>query len=234
MAHEVVLKIQRFDPAKDKEPYYKEYKLMVEDMDRVLDCLHTIKWKYDGTLAFRRSCGHGMCGSDAMKINGRNRLACQVLVRELGSKITVEPIPGFQIIKDLIVDMEPFYEKLELVKPYLVNDEPAPVRERLQSQEEVESLDRAISCILCGSCTSSCPSFWTHPDYLGPAAFLKAYRFIFDTRDRAGLERLDRIDDSDGLWRCHTIFNCVEACPREINLTWHISKLKQKAVSRNL
>jgi succinate dehydrogenase / fumarate reductase iron-sulfur subunit len=203
----------------------------------VLDCLHKIKWEQDGTLTFRRSCAHGICGSDGIRVNGRNMLACSKLLQDLNWKktITIEPLPALPIIKDLIVDMGDFYAKQETVKPYLINNTPVQGdKERLQSNEDAESLFESAKCIMCGCCTTSCPSTWTNENYLGPAALLKAYRFIFDTRDEAADERLDIIDTPDGIWRCHTIFNCIEACPKEINITWHLSLLKKRLAQREL
>lgn len=229
----VTLSIQRFDPEKDEAPYREEYNIDVDPTFRILDCLDKVKWDIDGGLAYRRSCSHGICGSDAMKINGKNMLACQVLVQDFKKKyITIDPIPALPIIKDLIVDMDSFFAKYDVVKPYLITKELPPEKERYQSQKDREVIDESVNCILCGACSASCPSQWTNEDYLGPAALLKAYRFVFDSRDQAANERLDIVDSGDGLWRCHTIFNCVEVCPKEINITWHLSQLKKKCVER--
>ncbi|MCX7833133.1 MAG: succinate dehydrogenase iron-sulfur subunit [Ignavibacteria bacterium] len=229
----VTLSILRFDPEKDERPYRKEYTIDAEPTDRILDCLDKVKWEQDGSLSYRRSCSHGICGSDAMMINGKNRLACQVLVKDFKKKyIKIDPLPALPIIKDLIVDMDLFFAKYEIVKPYLINKQQPPQKERLQSPEDRALIDESVNCILCGACSTSCPSQWTNENYLGPAALLKAYRFIFDSRDEAANERLDIIDTPDGLWRCHTIFNCVEVCPKEINITWHLSQLKMKCVER--
>jgi succinate dehydrogenase / fumarate reductase iron-sulfur subunit len=231
----VTFKIQRFDPEVDTAPHYKEYKLDVPGTFRILDVLHEIKWKHDGTLTFRRACAHGVCGSDAMLINGKNQLACQTLVQDLKTdRITVEPMKKYKVIKDLVVDMTAFFDNLNRIKPYFVADGPPPARERLQENEDRDVIDEATKCILCGACTSSCPSFWTDPKFLGPAALLKAFRFVFDTRDAASDERLNIINDSHGVWRCHTIFNCVEACPKEINITDALSHLKRRLVTRKL
>lgn len=230
---QATFRVLRYNPEKDKQPHFEDYTLDVHPTMTVLDVLHQIKWNYDGTLSFRRSCAHGICGSDGIKINGKNGLACSLLLKEINLKktVTIEPLPHFPIIKDLIVDMTDFYKKLETVKPYLSVNAPAPVEgERLQSNEDAEMLFESAKCILCACCTTSCPSTWSDENYLGPAALLKAYRFAFDTRDEASDERLDIIDTPDGAWRCHTIFNCNECCPKEINITWHISQLK-KAVS---
>jgi len=225
---QVTLRVFRFNPETDKKPSYESYTLDAQPTDRVLDLLEYVKSYHDGTLSFRRSCAHGICGSDAVRINGHNRLACKVLVRDLKSKkITVEPILGMQVIKDLIVDMEPFFEHYRSVMPYLVNDEPPPSRERIQSEEQHARFDDTTKCILCACCTTSCPSFWSGDKYVGPAAIVAAHRFIFDSRDRAGAERLKILNDAFGVFRCHTIFNCTEACPREIEVTRAIGEVKK-------
>lgn len=224
---QVVLKIQRFDPENDAKPRWEEYQVEVEPTDRLLDALHQVKWYQDGALAFRRSCAHGVCGSDAMTINSVNRLACKVLMNELGSKVTVEPLRGFPVIKDLVVDMEPFFEKYRSIKPYLIAYDADPPVERYQSPEERATIDDTTKCILCGGCTSSCPSFWGNPDYVGPAAIVQAHRFIFDSRDMGANERLEILNDRDGVWRCRTIFNCVGACPRDIDVTRAIGEVKK-------
>lgn len=225
---QVTLKIFRYNPELDKKPHYDKYQLEAEPVDRVLDLLEYVKGHFDGTLSFRRSCAHGVCGSDAMRINGVNRLACKMLVKDLGTdKIIVEPILGLPVIKDLIVDMESFFEHYRSVMPYLVNDEPPPKKERLQSEEEHQRFDDTTKCILCACCTTSCPSFWASEEYVGPAAIVAAHRFIFDSRDRAGAERLRILNDAFGVYRCHTIFNCTDACPREIQVTRAIGEVKQ-------
>lgn len=228
------LKIRRFNPETDKKPRWGTYEVEVEPTDRVLDALHYVKWYIDGTLTLRRSCAHGVCGSDAMRINGRNRLACKVLIKDVGRRITVEPILGLPVIKDLVVDMEPFMAHYRAVMPYLVNDEPPPGTERLQSIEERERFDDTTKCILCAACTTSCPSFWTMGQYIGPAAVVQAHRFIFDSRDRASQERLEILAQSDGVWRCRTIYNCTEACPREIQVTQAIAEVKREMVRRGM
>jgi succinate dehydrogenase / fumarate reductase iron-sulfur subunit len=225
---EVTLKIFRYNPEKDKKAHYDKFKVEAEPTDRVLDLLEYVKGEYDGTLSFRRSCAHGICGSDAMRINGRNYLACKVLVHELKSRrIVVEPLLGLPVIKDLIVDMEPFFEHYRSVLPYLINDEPPPKAERLQSPEQRELFDDTTKCILCACCTTSCPSFWSGEKYVGPAAIVAAHRFIFDSRDRAAAERLRILNDQFGVYRCHTIFNCTVACPREIQVTKAIGEVKR-------
>ena len=231
---QVKLKIRRFNPETDKKRWWGHYQAEVEPTDRVLDALHYVKWHVDGTLAFRRSCAHGVCGSDAMLINGRNQLACKVLIKEVGSNITIEPLLGLPVIKDLVVDMEPFFEQYRAVKPYLVNDDPPPATERPQSIEERERFDDTTKCILCAACTTSCPSFWTRSDYLGPAAVVQAHRFIFDSRDQASEERLQILAESNGVWRCRNIYNCTEACPREIQVTQAVAEVKREMMRRRL
>jgi succinate dehydrogenase / fumarate reductase, iron-sulfur subunit len=217
---DVTLRIRRYNPDLDDEPHWEEYHVAAEPTDRVLDLLHEVKWYQDGTLTFRRSCAHGVCGSDAMLINGRNRLACEMLVRDAGTRITVEAIRGLPVVKDLLVDMEPFWDSYRSVKPFLVNgDVPADGRERRQSPEERQRFEDSSRCILCAACTTSCPIFWSDQKYVGPASIVNAHRFIVDSRDRAGRERLEILADPDGVWRCRTTFNCVEACPRDINVT---------------
>lgn len=227
-------KIKRFNPEKDTFPWWEEFTLEMEPFERLLDGLIKIKDNIDGSLTFRRSCGHGICGSCAMKINGKNSLACQTLIKDMPQTITLEPLPALPVIKDLVVDMTLFFEKNNMVMPYLINNEPPPERERLQSPEDQEKIVESITCIMCGSCTTSCPSFWADRQYLGPSALLKAYRFIFDSRDRAGDERLEKAAQIHGLWRCHSIYNCVEACPKEIDITGHISKLKRLAIKKKI
>lgn len=230
----VKVKIRRFNPETDKKPWWGKYEVEVEPADRVLDALHYVKWYLDGTLTLRRSCAHGVCGSDAMRINGRNRLACKVLIKDAGRRITVEPILGLPVIKDLVVDMEPFMAHYRSVMPYLVNDQPAPGTERLQSIEERERFDDTTKCILCAACTTSCPSFWAKGEYVGPAAIVQAHRFVFDSRDRASQERLSITADADGVWRCRTIYNCTEACPRDIQVTQAIAEVKKEMLLRRL
>ncbi|MCL5997334.1 MAG: succinate dehydrogenase iron-sulfur subunit [Chloroflexi bacterium] len=232
----VHLKIKRFDPEKDKKPYWGEYDIEIEETDRVLDALQAVKWEIDGTLNFRRSCAHGICGSDAMRINGRNALACKVLVKDAvqNSVITIEPVIGLRILKDLIVDMEPFFAQYRAVMPYLVNGTDPGQRERLQSQEDRARYDDTTKCILCAACTTSCPSFWARGDYVGPAAIVQAHRFIFDSRDEAAEDRLQILGDANGVWRCRTIFNCTEACPRGIEITKAIGEVKKALVTGKL
>ncbi|MCD6401914.1 MAG: succinate dehydrogenase iron-sulfur subunit [Anaerolineales bacterium] len=231
---QITLKIFRYNPEKDKKGHFQTFVVPAEPTDRVLDLLEYVKAYEDGTLAFRRSCAHGICGSCAMRINGKNRLACKTLIKDLGTKkITVQPILGLRVLKDMIVDMEPFFEHYRSVMPYFVNDEPPPAKERLQSPEERERFDDTTKCILCGACTTSCPSFWVNDKYVGPAAIVNAHRFIFDSRDKAGAERLRILNDQFGVYRCRTIFNCTDACPREIQVTKAISEVK-KAIATGL
>jgi succinate dehydrogenase / fumarate reductase iron-sulfur subunit len=223
----VQFRIKRFDPATDQKPYFKDYEVDLEPTDRVLDGLNEIKWYQDGTLTYRRSCAHGVCGSDAMRINGRNRLACTLLVRDAGNKLTIEPLLGLPIIKDLVVDMEPFFKKYRDIKPYLINDDPEPTRERTQSPEQRAIFDDTTKCILCAACTTSCPPFWANHEFVGPASIVNAHRFIFDSRDQGAAERLDILNQREGVWRCRTVFNCTDACPRHIKITQAIEEVKR-------
>jgi succinate dehydrogenase / fumarate reductase iron-sulfur subunit len=230
---QVELSIQRFDPERDERPHWEKYIVLSEPMDRVLDLLHRIKWESDGSLTFRRSCAHGVCGSDAMMINGRNRLACKIRVDQLGNKISVAPLPGMKVVKDLVVDMDPFFAKYRTVMPYLMADDDPPANaERHQSAKERDRYDDTTKCILCAACTSSCPSFWAQEEYVGPAAIVNAHRFVFDSRDDHAHERLEILADENGVWRCRTIFNCVDACPRGINITRAILEVNGAIGSR--
>jgi succinate dehydrogenase / fumarate reductase, iron-sulfur subunit len=231
----VSLKVFRFNPEKDRKPHYETYKVDAQPTDRVLDLLEYVKDHFDGTLSYRRSCAHGVCGSDAIRINGRNYLACKVLVQDIkSSKITIEPILGLKVIKDLIVNMEPFFEHYRSIQPFLINDEQPPGQERIQSSEERERFDDTTKCILCAACTTSCPSFWANERYIGPAAIVNAHRFIFDSRDRGAVERLRILNDQFGVYRCHTIFNCTEACPREIEVTQAVGEVKKAIMTGRL
>jgi len=227
----ILFRIKRFNPETDERPRFQTYELDAAPEQPVLDCLHEIKWKQDGTLSFRRSCGHAICGSCAMTINRENKLACRTLVKDVGRRVTIEPLRSFPVIRDLVVDMDRFYEKFYAVMSWFVNNSAPPDRERLQSVEDHALIDEAASCILCACCTSACPSFWSDDDYLGPAALLKAYRSIFDTRDQAQLARLTLLDTAKGPWKCRTIFNCNEACPKEIDITNAIGRLKLRLSS---
>ncbi len=229
---DVQLRILRFNPERDKEPHFEDYTVKAEPMDRLLDCLHYVKWHKDSSLALRRSCAHGICGSDAMVINGVNALACKVLVKDLKQPITVEPIRGLPLMRDLIVDMEPFFAGYRAVKPWLITDphEREPDRERLQSQDERDRYDDTTKCILCAACTTSCPIFWSDEEYVGPAAIVNAHRFIFDSRDDGARERLEILSQKDGAFKCRTVFNCTEACPRGIKVTQAIQDVKRAAL----
>jgi succinate dehydrogenase / fumarate reductase iron-sulfur subunit len=229
---QVDLTILRFDPERDERPHWERYVVQAQPMDRVLDLLHSVKWEQDASLTFRRSCAHGVCGSDAMLINGRNRLACKSRVDQLGTRITVAPLPAFAVVKDLVVDMDEFFAKYRRMQPYLINDDPPPARERLQSPEERARFDDTTKCILCAACTSSCPSIWSKEPYVGPAAIVNAHRFIFDSRDQGSQERLEILADRDGVWRCRTIFNCVDACPRGIKIVEAILDVSSEIVER--
>jgi succinate dehydrogenase / fumarate reductase iron-sulfur subunit len=225
---QISLKVFRYNPEQDAKPHFETYTVEAEPNDRVLDLLEYVKGYIDGSLTFRRSCAHGVCGSDAMRINGRNRLACKVLVKDLDTQeITVEPLLGLRVLKDMFVDMEPFFEHYRSVMPYFVNDEAEPEKERLQSPAQRERFDDTTKCILCAACTTSCPSFWANGEYVGPAAIVNAHRFIFDSRDQAAADRLRVLNDQFGVYRCHTIFNCTEACPRDIQITQAIGEVKR-------
>jgi succinate dehydrogenase / fumarate reductase iron-sulfur subunit len=227
---EVTLRIKRFNPEIDVKPAFKEYTLDVEPTDRVLDALFRIKWHQDGSLTFRRSCAHGICGSDAMRINGRNRLACKELMLDYGKKITIEPLIGFRVIKDMVVDMTQFFDSYKSIKPYLIAEDESEHQERLQSPEQRARFEDTTKCILCACCTSSCPITWTNEEYVGPAAIVNAHRFIFDSRDQGGEQRLQILNSKSGVWRCRTIFNCTEVCPRDIHVTQAIEEVKRALV----
>lgn len=224
---DVHLKIKRFNPEVDEPTHWDEFVAEMEPTDRVLDALRYIKWYLDGSLTFRSSCAQGICGSDAMRINGRNRLACKTLIRDVAEPITVEPMFGLRVIKDLVVDMAPFFAQYRSIMPYLVNDDPPPEKERLQSEAQRERFDDSTKCILCACCTTGCPSFWANGAYVGPMAIVQAHRFIFDSRDQATKERLNIMGQPDGVWRCRTIFNCTEACPRSIQITRRIDEVRR-------
>jgi succinate dehydrogenase / fumarate reductase iron-sulfur subunit len=228
---EVTLKILRYNPETDEAPHYETYLVQdAEPNDLILDLLECVRGYQDGSLAFRRSCSHGICGSDAIRINGRNRLACKVLVKDISTEIiTLEPLLGLRVIKDLIVDMEPFFEHYSSVMPYFMcpDDPVEDGKERLQSPEQRERYDDTTKCILCAACTTSCPSFWVDGRYIGPSAIVNAHRFIFDSRDCGAIPRLNILNERMGVWRCRTIFNCTEACPRDIKITKAIAEIKR-------
>ena len=227
------ISIYRYDPDQDAAPYMKDYDVALEPSDRMLlDALVRVK-AMDDTFAFRRSCREGVCGSDAMNINGKNGLACLTNVSDLGARVVLRPLPGLPVIRDLIVDMTQFFKQYHSIKPYVVNHDPAPEKERLQSPEEREELNGLYECILCASCSTACPSFWWNPDkFVGPAGLLQAYRFLADTRDQATSERLDNLEDPYRLFRCHSIMNCVDVCPKGLNPTLAIGKIKELMVRR--
>ncbi|MFF7179624.1 succinate dehydrogenase iron-sulfur subunit [Streptomyces sp. NPDC008121] len=230
----VTLRIRRFNPEISDAAVWEDFPIEIDPKERVLDALHKIKWDVDGTLTFRRSCAHGICGSDAMRINGKNRLACKTLIKDVNPEkpITVEAIKGLTVLKDLVVDMEPFFQAYRDVMPFLVTKGNEPTRERLQSAEDRERFDDTTKCILCAACTSSCPVFWNDGQYFGPAAIVNAHRFIFDSRDEAGEQRLEILNDKDGVWRCRTTFNCTDACPRGIEVTKAIQEVKRALITR--
>ena len=224
------LKILRFDPQKDKESYYQTFDVDADPMDRLLDCLNRIRWEQDPTLSFRMSCGHGVCGSDGMRINGVCGLACQKLVKDLKEEVLVEPMPVFRVIKDLVVDMEPFLEKYNSIKPYLTTKTSPPERERRQSPDEERVFETAVRCILCACCTASCPVN-QNPEtagYVGPAALVRAFRYLFDSRDEASGERIALLDRKDGAWGCQTLWKCTQVCPKEIPVTKQIGQIKKR------
>jgi len=229
----VTLKIARFNPEYPDAAGFQSFRVPCLPSDRLLNLLIYVKSYLDGTLTFRRSCAHGVCGSDAMKINGVNRLACKVLMRDLLPKknkpltVTIEPIRGLPVEKDLVVNMEPFFDAYRAVKPYLITSGNAPTRERIQSPTDRARYDDTTKCILCACCTTSCPVYWNEGSYFGPAAIVNAHRFIFDSRDEGAAERLEILNDVDGVWRCRTTFNCTDACPRGIEVTKAIQEVKR-------
>ena len=231
----VQVKIRRYNPEVSEEVTWVTYTVDAFPTDRVLNLLMKIKAEQDGTLTFRRSCAHGVCGSDAMRINGVNRLACKVLMKDMPDKLTIEPIKGLPVEKDLVVDMEPFFDAYRAVKPFLMTGGGnEPTKEWLQSQADRERYDDTTKCILCAACTTSCPVFWTDGSYFGPAAIVNAHRFIFDSRDTGAEERLEILNDREGVWRCRTTFNCTEACPRGIQITKAIQEVKQALLFRRV
>lgn len=227
--------IYRYNPDNDAKPHMQDYVLDDCPADMMLlDALLLLK-EQDETLGFRRSCGEGVCGSDAMNINGRNGLACVTSLASLGDKVVLRPLPGRPVIRDLIVDMEQFYQQYRAVEPWLQNNDPKPEVERLQSPQQREQLDGLYECILCGCCSTACPSFWWNPErFLGPAALLQASRFLVDSRDQATEKRLQVLDDAYKLFRCHSIMNCVEVCPKGLNPTRAIGKIKQMMVKKTV
>lgn len=227
-------KIFRFDSTKDEKPYYQTFTVPYKKGMTVLEGLLYIQQKIDGSLAFRTACRAGICGSCAMHINGSYRLACETQISDLGDIVKVRPLAHLKVIKDLFVDMVPFWEKYKYIKPYLIPGDPNPEKERIQTPDQREKLNDLIDCILCGCCYAACTVTLTDPNYVGPAAFLKANRFNQDSRDSASADRLDLIDSDHGVWRCHTIFNCQKACPKDLNPPEAIANLKRKALVNRL
>jgi succinate dehydrogenase / fumarate reductase iron-sulfur subunit len=226
-------KIFRYDPDKDEKPRMQDYDIQLDAHEHMLlDALIRIK-EQDDSLSLRRSCREGVCGSDAMNINGKNGLACITKLADLKEPVELRPLPGLPVIRDLIVDMTQFFQQYHSIHPYLINLDPPPEKERLQSPEERDELNGLYECILCACCSTSCPSFWWNPDkFVGPAGLLQAYRFIADSRDQVTSERLDNLEDPYRLFRCHSIMNCVDACPKGLNPTRAIGKIKELMVKR--
>ena len=227
--------IYRYDPDTDAKPYMQKIEVELDGSERMLlDALFKLKAQ-DPSITFRRSCREGVCGSDAMNINGKNGLACLTNMRTLPDVITLKPLPGLPVVRDLIVDMTQFFKQYNSIKPYLINDNVPPEKERLQSPDERDELNGLYECILCACCSTACPSFWWNPDkFVGPAGLLQAYRFIADSRDEATAERLDNLEDPYRLFRCHTIMNCVDVCPKNLNPTKAIGKIKEMMVLRSV
>ncbi|PCJ11274.1 MAG: succinate dehydrogenase iron-sulfur subunit [Gammaproteobacteria bacterium] len=229
--------IYRYDPEKDSEPYMKEYEVDTGGKDiMILDVLALVK-EQDPTLAYRRACREGVCGSDGMNMNGNNGLACitpiSELVKSQTKKLVLRPLPGLPVVRDLVVDMAQFYKQYHKIKPYLINDTPAPATERIQSPEDREKLDGLYECILCACCSTSCPSFWWNPDkFIGPAGLLQSYRFLIDSRDEGADERLADLDDPFSLFRCRGIMNCVNVCPKGLNPTRAIGHIRKMMLQR--
>ncbi len=226
----VKLKIFRWDPQKEEKPSYQTFEVDADPMDRLLDCLIRIRADQDPTLAFRMSCTHGICGSDGMRINGVCGLACQKLVRDFEGEILVEPLPVFKVIKDLVVNQGLFFEKYYSIKPYLIARSSPPEKERRQSPEEHRQFEHALRCILCACCTASCPVNQSKETeaYVGPAALVRAFRYLFDSRDEGGEERIALLDRKDGAWGCQTFWKCTEVCPKEIPVTKQIGQIKRR------
>jgi succinate dehydrogenase / fumarate reductase iron-sulfur subunit len=227
----IILKIKRFNPETDDKPIFREYTVEAEPNERLLDALMQVKRFQDGSLGFRKSCAHGVCGSDAMMINGKDGLACKTLMKDLvekeGDTITIEPLRHLPVQRDLIVDQSEFFRKYRTIKPFLINDEPVPEKERLQSQEERKQFDDTTNCILCASCYSACPVLDGDQGFIGPAAVGQAYRFLADSRDRGIQERLPVLDAPDGVWPCQNHFECTKVCPRSILITKRINQTKR-------
>ncbi|AJZ56927.1 succinate dehydrogenase and fumarate reductase iron-sulfur family protein [Paraburkholderia fungorum] len=233
MSDKRVIEIYRYDPDKDGRPHMQRFEVDIDSRDRMLlDVLVRLK-SVDESISLRRSCREGICGSDAININGRNALACQINMNDLPSRIVLRPLPGLPVIRDLIVDMTSFFNQYHSVMPYLINDTPPPERERLQSPEERDQLDGLYECILCACCSTACPSYWWNPDkYVGPAGLLQAYRFIVDSRDMATQARLDNLEDPYRLFRCRTILNCTDICPKNLNPAYAIGQIRSMLARR--
>ncbi|PLC51227.1 succinate dehydrogenase iron-sulfur subunit [Pollutimonas subterranea] len=232
----VKFEIYRYDPDKDERPYMQKLEVELQPTDKMLlDAIIRIKSDVDDSLAIRRSCREGVCGSDAMNINGKNGLACTTNLLELKEPIVLKPLPGLPVVRDLIVDMTHFFNQYHSIKPFLINDQPPPEKERLQTPEARDELNGLYECILCACCSTACPSFWWNPDkFVGPAGLLQAYRFIVDSRDEATGERLDNLEDPYRLFRCHTIMNCADVCPKGLNPSAAIGKIKEMLVRRTI
>jgi succinate dehydrogenase / fumarate reductase iron-sulfur subunit len=232
----LTLSIYRYNPEVDDKPYMKDYQLQIpaKSDPMLLTLLERLKAEQDSSITYRRSCREGVCGSDGMNINGTNGLACVTHVSELkGDTIVIRPLPGFPVIRDLAVDMSQFYQQYERVEPYLQNNEVAPARERLQSPQERSLLDGLYECILCACCTSSCPSFWWNPEkFVGPAGLLQARRFLADSRDKATDHRLNKLQDPFSVFRCRSIMNCANVCPKGLNPTEAISKIRMQMLKQ--
>ncbi|PLX66816.1 MAG: succinate dehydrogenase iron-sulfur subunit [Denitrovibrio sp.] len=225
----VTFEVFRYDPDKDKEAYYDTFQVELRRPGYLLlDALNQIKWELDPTFTYRRSCREGVCGSDGINVNGVNMLSCMTKVEDLGSDhLIIQPLPGMNVMRDLVTDVDDFFNKFITVKPYLIRTSPNPDKEIYQSPEDRKKLDGLYECILCGCCSSSCPSYWADKKYLGPNAFLRAWRYIVDSRDEGADQRLPMLNDKHGVWRCHTIYNCVEACPKELNPTEAIVNIRK-------
>jgi succinate dehydrogenase / fumarate reductase iron-sulfur subunit len=228
------LRIQRFDPDTDAEPRFQEYEIDPRPGETVLEALFDILETQDGSLGFRYACRGAVCGSCAMHINGRYRLACSAQVGHLDDPIEIRPLGNFPIVRDLVVDMDDFMRKYEKLQPYLISAKTPPEKEILQSPKEREKLDEITDCIICTCCHASCPVTGTDPEYLGPTLLLQLDRWASDTRDEALAERVKAGDSDEGVWRCHTVFNCVEVCPKDLNPTHSIAKMKQRAIRQKL
>lgn len=232
----ITLSIYRYNPTVDKKPYMKDYEIEIPKKSdpMLLTLLERLKAEQDVSLSFRRSCREGVCGSDGMNINGTNGLACITHISQLKTdKIVIRPLPGFPVIRDLVVDMSQFYQQYERIEPYLQNDSVAPARERLQSPQDRSQLDGLYECILCACCTSSCPSYWWNPEkFVGPAGLLQARRFLADSRDTATQHRLDKLQDPFSVFRCRTIMNCANVCPKGLNPTKAIGEIRKQMLTQ--